>query len=93
MSWSVFPEACSERQNVRQFRSSLEAALACHLDRRTVCHRVGKGGAKFDNVGAIVTKRTQGLKARLKVRIASHHVGDKRSAAFGANLVEPGGNS
>ena len=49
--------------------------------------------AELDDVGAIVAQGAECLEACFKIGIAGHDITHQRSAAFGANLVEPGGNS
>ena len=55
-----------------------QGALAAELDGDAIGHRIGKGHAQFDDVGA---RLRQGLEDRLaggEVRIAGHDEGDER---------------
>ena len=73
-----------QRQRVSELCFIGERAQARLLNGCPIGHRVGKGRAKLNDIGAVVAQRAHGSIARLKVRVAGHKVGNQNGAGFAA---------
>ena len=90
MSCVLGPEAADEVEGLDRVLAHLQGAQARRLDRRAVGHGIGEGQAELDDVGPGLRQALEDRERGLRIRIAGHHIGDERGAAFRAALLEAG---
>ena len=68
----LFAKTAHQANGFFQGDAGLKRALAGNLNYRPVRHRIGKGRADFDNVGAGGRKAAQNIKRSFYIRVAHH---------------------